>query len=101
MARSLASKDAGLLVLRQEVAMRRQNPEPRLGPADWAVLTALTWLQRPLRMGRLDTPQANQITEMMILVIQATRARPSAEALWPSADEDMATGRATPESDGP
>src|SRR5215469_8709384 len=56
--RSAASKDAELLVLRQEVAvLRRQNPKPRLDWADRMVLAALAWLlPRPLRMSRLGTP---------------------------------------------
>ena len=57
--RSAASKDAELLVLRQEVAvLRRQNPKPKMDWADRAVIAALARLiAGPLRMSRLVTPQ--------------------------------------------
>jgi putative transposase len=58
LARSSASKDAELLVLRHEVAVRRrQNPKPRLEWADRAIFAALgPLLSRPARMSRLVTP---------------------------------------------
>jgi hypothetical protein len=58
LARSSASKDAELLVLRQEVAvLRRQNPKPKPDWADRMVIAALArLLPRPLRMNRLVTP---------------------------------------------
>jgi putative transposase len=58
LARSSASKDAELLVLRQEVAvLRRQHPKPKVDWADRVILAALTRLPaRPLRMSRLVSP---------------------------------------------
>jgi putative transposase len=58
LARSAASKDAELLVLRHEVAvLRRQNPKPKLDWASRAVIAALArLLPAPLRMTRVVTP---------------------------------------------
>jgi len=58
LARSSASKDAELLVLRHEVAvLRRQHPGPKLDWADRAVFAALgRLLSRHARMSRLVTP---------------------------------------------
>jgi putative transposase len=60
LARSAVSKDADLLLLRQEVAvLGRQNPKPRLDWADRMAIAALALLlPRPLRMSRLVTPDA-------------------------------------------
>jgi hypothetical protein len=57
-ARSSASKNAEILILRHEVAvLRRGNPKPRIDWADWAVLAALARiLPTALREHRIVTP---------------------------------------------
>lgn len=58
LARSSASKDTEILVLRQEVAvLRRVNPKPRLEWTDRAMLAALSrMLPKGLRLHRVVTP---------------------------------------------
>jgi putative transposase len=58
LARSTASRDVELLVLRHEVAvLRRQHPRPKLDWVDRAILAALgRLLSRPARTSRLVTP---------------------------------------------
>ncbi len=58
LARSSASKDTEILVLRQEVAvLRRVNPKPRLEWTDRAMLAALSrMLPKGLRVHRVVTP---------------------------------------------
>jgi hypothetical protein len=58
LARSQASKNAEILVLRQEVALlRRTSPKPRLAWTDRAVLAALSkLLPKALRGHRIVTP---------------------------------------------
>jgi putative transposase len=58
LARSSASKDAEILILRHEIAvLRRTNPKPRIGWTDRAVLSALARiLPKALRAHRLVTP---------------------------------------------
>src|SRR2546423_1578392 len=58
LARSQASKNAEILVLRQEVAvLRRTNPKPGLAWTDRAVLAALSMLlPKALRGHRIVTP---------------------------------------------
>jgi putative transposase len=60
LARSNATKDVEILVLRHEVAvLRRDHPRPRLTLADRAILSALSrLLPTSLRKLRLVSPRA-------------------------------------------
>jgi putative transposase len=86
LARSAASKDAELLVLRQEVAvLRRQNPRPKPDWADRAVFAAPAWLlPGSLRMNRLVTPDTLLRWHRRLIrwrwTYPSTRGRPPVDA---------------------
>jgi hypothetical protein len=86
LARSSASKDAELLVLRQEVAvLRRQDPKPRPDWADRMVIAALArLLPRPLRRNRLATP------DTLALAAGPLAVDLSAPGGWPPAGARLA-----------
>jgi len=96
--RSSASKDAGLLVLRHEVAvLRRAHPRPRLDRAGRAVLAALTrLLPGRLRAHRLVTPGTVLRRHRRLVTRKRaypTRAgRPPASAEVAALIERLATG---------
>jgi hypothetical protein len=94
LSRSSASKDAGLLVLRHEVAvLRRAHPQPRPGWADRAVLAALIrLLPARLRAHRLITPGA--VLRWHRRLIARKRAYPQRAGRPPvSAEVAALTGR--------
>jgi putative transposase len=98
LARSAASKDAELLVVRQEVAvLRRQNPQPKLDWADRAVLAALArLLPRPVRRSRLVTPETLLRWHRRLVrwrwTYPAKAGRPPADARLVALIEQMAQG---------
>ena len=78
LARSAASKDAELLVLRQEVAvLRRQNPRPRMDWSDRAVIAALARrLPGPLRLSRLVTLSGSNTRSWVMTCVFSWRDGP-------------------------
>jgi hypothetical protein len=84
LARSDATKDVEILVLRHEVAvLRRHNARPTLNWADHAVLSALgRLLPTPLRRLRLVSPR----TRCVGTPASSPAAGPTRPALAPDAD---------------
>ena len=77
-ARSSASKNAEILVLRHEVAvLRRANPRPRIGWSDRAVFAALSrLLPKALRAHRIVTPGTLLRSHRHMVAKKWTQPRP-------------------------
>jgi putative transposase len=89
LARSSASKDAELLVLRHEIAvLRRSNPKPKLERPDRAIISALAQLlPRALRAHRLVTPATPLAWHRRLLSRKWRQPRPTGR---PPIPDDLA-----------
>jgi putative transposase len=92
LAKSSVSKNAEILVLRQEVAVRRRaNPKPRIGWTDRAVLAALARiLPKTLRGHRIVTP--GTLLRWQRRMVTRKRAQPRPPGRPPLATENRTWG---------
>jgi putative transposase len=86
LARSSASKNAEILILRQEVAvLRRGNLRPRIGWTDRALLAALARiLPTALRAHQIITPATLLRWRQRMVTRKWTQPRPRDVRRWPA-----------------
>jgi hypothetical protein len=90
LARSSASKNAEILILRHEVAvLRRGNPKPKIDWTDRAVLAALTRIMpKGLRTRRIVTPGALLRWNRRLVAAKWRQPRPGAPLFARRSGED-------------